>query len=110
MSRQEKQTRSGLNSVAASRTALAPLGFGKEGQIEDALPHVRLAAMNKISEIGHTDGIDLLAGEKDIKNRIHDCSELKFWSSEQLITQDQNLTFILSPRVSPRSRRSGCDT
>jgi len=46
----------------------APLGFGKEGQIEDALPYVRLAPMNKISEIGHTNGIDLLAGEKDVKN------------------------------------------
>ena len=50
---------------------LAPLGFGKEGQIENALPHVRLAPMNKISEIGHPDGIDLLAGEKDVENRIH---------------------------------------
>ena len=49
----------------------APLGVWKEGQIEDALPHVRLAPMNKISEIGHTNGIDLLAGEKHIQNRIH---------------------------------------
>ena len=64
MSRQEKQTRSGLNSVAASRIALAPLRVGKERQIEDALPDLRLPAMNKISEIGHPDGIDLLAGEK----------------------------------------------
>ena len=49
----------------------APLGFRKERQIEDALPHFRLASMNKISEIGHPDGIDLLARKKDVKNRFH---------------------------------------
>ena len=53
---------------------IAPLGFGKEGQIEDALPYLWLAPMNKISEIGHTDGVDLLAGEENIKNGIHVCS------------------------------------
>jgi len=53
----------------ADRTA--PLAFGKEREIEDALPHVRLAAMNKVSEIGHSDGIDLFAGEENIKNGIH---------------------------------------
>jgi hypothetical protein len=46
----------------------APLGIGKEGEIEDALPHIRLAAVNKISEISHPDGIDLFAGEKDVED------------------------------------------
>jgi hypothetical protein len=27
--------------------------------------------MNKISKIGHPDGVDLLAREEDIKNRFH---------------------------------------
>ena len=31
------------------------VGDGKEREIEDALPDVRLAAMNKIGEIGDTD-------------------------------------------------------
>jgi hypothetical protein len=50
---------------------LAPLGVWKEGQIEDALLHIRLSPMNKISEIGHTNGIDLLAREEDVENRFH---------------------------------------
>jgi hypothetical protein len=51
----------------------APLAVGKEREIEDSLPHIRLPPMNKISEIGHTDGIDLFAREENVKNRIH-CS------------------------------------
>jgi hypothetical protein len=49
----------------------APLGVWKEGQIENTLLYIRLSPMNKISEIGHTNGIDLLAREENIKNRIH---------------------------------------
>ena len=71
MSRQEKQTRSGLNSSGGIADRLGPLDVWKEREIENALPHLRLAPMNKISEIGHPDGIDLLAGEEDIKNRVH---------------------------------------
>jgi hypothetical protein len=37
----------------------------------NALPHVRFTPMNKVGEIGHPNGGDLLAGEKNIKNGIH---------------------------------------
>ena len=58
-----------LSSGIANRAD--PLGIGKEGEVENALPHIRLASMNKISEIGHTDGIDLLAREENIQNRVY---------------------------------------
>jgi hypothetical protein len=47
---------------------MAPLGFRKQREIEDALPHLRLAPMNKIGKVGHTDGVDLLARQKYVKN------------------------------------------
>lgn len=30
-----------------------PLGIGKEGEVENALPRIQLAPMNKVSEISH---------------------------------------------------------
>ena len=53
-----------------------PLGIGKERQIKDTLPHVRLTPMNKVSEIGHTNGVDLLAWEKNVEDRFH---SLTYW-------------------------------
>ncbi len=54
----------------------APLVFGKEGEIEDTLPHLRLASMNKVSQIGDPDGVDLFAGQENIENRFHQCCVL----------------------------------
>ena len=58
-----------LGGGIANRTD--PLGVGKEREIENALPHIRLAPMNKISKIGHTDRVDFLARQENIKNGIH---------------------------------------
>ena len=44
------------------------LRIGIEGQIEDALPHIRLATMDKVSKIGHPDGVDFFARQKNVKN------------------------------------------
>jgi hypothetical protein len=44
------------------------LGVRKEGQVKDALPYIRLAPMNKIGEIAHTNGVDLLAGKEDVED------------------------------------------
>ena len=72
------------------------LAVRKEGEIENTLPYIRLAPMNKVSEIRHTDGIDLLAREKNIKNRFHRCSELVGTSYEfqQLSTRDSVLHLV----------------
>ena len=53
------------------------LAVRKEGEIENTLPYIRLAPMNKVSEIRHTDGIDLLAREKEVKDRIHSLKVVK---------------------------------
>ena len=44
------------------------LAVRKEREIENTLPYIRLASMNKISEIGHTNGVDLFARKKNIKD------------------------------------------
>ena len=54
------------------------LAVRKEGEIENTLPHIRLAPMNKISEIRHPDGVDLLTGKKNVKNGIHSALSYKF--------------------------------
>ena len=48
-----------------------PLAVREKGKIKDALPHIRFTAMNKISEIGHADGIDLLTREEDVEDGVH---------------------------------------
>lgn len=48
-----------------------PLVLGKEGEIQNTLPHLRFASMDKVSEISHPDGVDLFARKKDVENRIH---------------------------------------
>ncbi len=58
-----------LGGGIANRTD--PLGVWKEREIEDPLPHLWLTPMNKISEIGHPNGVDLLTREEDVENRIH---------------------------------------
>jgi hypothetical protein len=37
-------------------------------QIQDALPNPGPPPMDKIRQVGHPDGIDLLAGKKDVEN------------------------------------------
>src|SRR5262245_25120265 len=86
-----------------------PLGVGKEGQIENALPHIRPAAVNKISEIGHTDGIDLLAGKENIKNRIHVVNYLSAFSHQLERLKADNILAISLPHGLPQSRRTDCD-
>jgi len=49
----------------------APLRGRIQRQIEDALADLRLAAVDEVGQVGHPDGIDLLAGEKNVKDGIH---------------------------------------
>jgi hypothetical protein len=42
---------------------------------DNALPHLRLASMNKIGEIGRADEIDFFAGEENIENGVQTTCE-----------------------------------
>ena len=43
----------------------------KQREIENALTDVGLSPMDKVRQVGDPDGIDLLAREKDVEDRIH---------------------------------------
>ena len=61
------QVRPELGGGIANRPA--PLGDGKQGQIENTLANFRFAPMNEIGQVRNADRIDLLAWEENVKDR-----------------------------------------